>query len=204
MDVSNDISVFDNYGASTFTYLHEGTAYTIKGIRCGIEEKDGDNSFGIYRRYYTYFRFSLADMIVVPSVGDIIDGEWTILQIDVRQWNGGYGIKAVNLNLYGYLQNTISIYTPVFSTDAWAERINTPTATITNLACRIQPIENLEVDLAGKRGTQRVYKIYTNFTGDISYGSTIIDEHGKQYLFKGLISRENLDSFDIIEAVRNE
>ena len=197
MDIAGDISVFDNYPA--VVALDGGAPFdAFSGT---VYETEAHPSYGVYRRFYCDFWLPSGQQPVIGSHITAGATAWTVLRLSRPVWNSEWHCVCCNLNLNQQLKDTITVYGPVFSTDAWADRKNTPTVISANVSCRIQPTLSGPVEIGGKIGLAQNFDIYIDAVlPDLPLDSYVTDLSGRKYIILSQIRRKMLDELEALQV----
>lgn len=207
MDVSGDILGFDN-GTVEVTFTSHAGSRAISVFTMQAHEDQARPSNGIYRRYFkTYL---VPEASATPVIRDTIldaDGLWTVLKVSTPVLHGPQYCDCINLNFNGFLDTTITIYEPVYSTNAYGDKIMTPTVLAQALPARVQPGagELHEQTVNGKKLFTHLFEIYVNY--DIpkrTINTSIVDNTtGQRYMLADILGRETLEDFTILRCYQN-
>lgn len=191
----------------SFTYNDPNGARIddVLGRSFGVTDSPVDPT-GVCHRFRQSIRIS-PDLVDPPVIGgnftDAGGTVWTIVSVSKLQFTGGFFVGTINLHINPDTADHINVKTPVFTTDPWADTINTPDPTYQNIPCRIVPIGSYVSMFGDKKGMVRVYDIYILTDLDLDYGSVITStdpaDH-KVYIVESMTGRLSLKDFTVIRA----
>lgn len=190
-----------------------GTPVTLDYIvTTPVRVEEPQDTWGKYRRWVTTVYFPTQYMTTAPKPRDLIcwgfmlgsQGpiSFSICKITDTPYLGSpWACTADFMDFQPVLEDTITIQTPVVTTDNWGSNISTMTNLFTDLPCAIEPITEEKIDFQGVRGWEKKYRIYVNKDTDLPWGTIIIDQNSVKYTMTSFQNKQRLDELTVIEAV---
>lgn len=206
MDLSSDPSLMEDYPDS-FTFVNSAGDSTpdILGRAFPVNTEMAEPT-GVCVRNQMSIRIS-SDQVIDPHEGDtFVDGggtSWFVEGVSELRFGGGWFISLVNLAINAATADHINVLAPAFTTDQWADNVNTPTPAFTNVPCRIIPIGSGIGEIGSKKGMIRAYDIYLLVDMDLDFGAVIanVDTDDTQvYIVEAITGRLSLRDFTVIRC----